>query len=148
MPVAVQLDPAVGKAIADAAVKNHESSRPLEIASADPDAVAKALSAHGMDFPVLMLKTNNTITLQGGGTCEIAGAQTVYTRWSGNGMHYTLYEFNAPDAGAPNDFVANTQRPKDLWHDDKEYRVMLWPGGGGKCCWALVLEKSDAANPF
>jgi len=146
--VAEQLSPGVGKAIVDAAIRNHESGKPLEISSSDADAVTKALAAHGMDFPVLVLKSNPSVKLEGGGTCQIGAAQAAYTRWAGNGMRYTLYEFNAADAGAPPDFIAKSELPRELWHDDKQYHVILWPGAAGKCCWALVLEKPDAGNPF
>lgn len=146
-PPLAALDAHVAQTLAAAAIKNHESAA-LEISSADPARVQKALAAHGMDFPVLMLEPSRSVALDGGGTCTIGNAQAVFTRWTGNGARYTLFEFNAADAGAPGAFLTDLESPRDLWQGNLHYRVLLWPGDGGKCCWALVMEDEHASNPF
>lgn len=145
------LNPALARQMADWAVKSHETSRSasLEIASADPATVQKALAAHGEDFPVIMLKPDNAkATLVGGGTCDFGPAKAVFTRWKLGDAVYSLFEFNGKDLQVPAIFLQRTETPRDLWNGDNHYRVSLWPGQQGKCCWALVMETDNAPNVF
>jgi hypothetical protein len=50
--------------------------------------------------------------------------------------------------GVPADFLSASESPKELWQGEKQYRVVVWPGGAGKCCWALVIENAGAKNIF
>ena len=143
-----RLDDSLGRSIATWAVKNHMNTPAMEVESSDPSAVQRTLSGNGFDFPVLMLKPSEGVELRGGGTCDFGQAKAAFTRWQGEGFTYTLYEFNGADVGAPSDFLTAVQAPKELWHDDYQYRVVVWPGSEGKCCWALVMEKEGAKNVF
>ncbi|HEY4329602.1 MAG TPA: hypothetical protein VGN88_07690 [Phycisphaerae bacterium] len=139
----------IASAISVQAVKH--SDAPLEIASANPDTVAAALAPRKLDFPVLMLKPMAGATLVGGGTCDFGSAKAAYTKWQNNGLNYTLFEFNGKNFSAPASFNATIQTPAELWRGDKHYQVVMFAGSaqnGGKCCWALVMEKENAPNIF
>jgi hypothetical protein len=83
-----------------------------------------------------------SLNLRGGGVFNYQSSPVVFTRWAGNGVNYTLYQFDPHSLGVPPlfakmiDTVASAQR------------VVLWPGANGACTWALVLENAKAANPF
>src|SRR5204863_6116625 len=104
--------------LATYAVKNHAGGGgPLAIASSDPTAVQKALAAEKTDFPVIMLQPAAGVTLKGGGICDFGTSKAAYTQWQGHGTTYTLYEFNGKNLGVPPKFLATTNQPQELWHD-------------------------------
>ena len=49
---------------------------------------------------------------------------------------------------APPMFQTQSEVPQELWRDDLRYRVVIFPGTGGKCCWALVMDTDRAENVF
>jgi hypothetical protein len=142
------MDPAVSTSIATWAIQS--SDKPLDITSSDMEAVKKKLESYGFNFPVIMLAPNEAskVTLQGGGMAELGPAKAAYTKWAGDGYHLTLYEFNGKDVNAPRSFQTTAEVPTELWRDDKKYRVLIFPGAGGKCCWALVMDSDTAENAF
>ena len=69
-------------------------------------------------------------------------------RWHEGSGRCTLYQFDGKALGVPAMFYRSVGVPKDCWHDDARYQVVLWPGAGGKCTWALVLEKENSVDEF
>jgi hypothetical protein len=146
-PMARELDDQLARTVAARAI-NADGAAPLQVASSDAGAVAAALKAHSYTFPVVMLTPRAPLELRGGGECDLGGTPAVFTRWQGGGAHYTLFEFDGKALGMPANFFRNTQAPKDLWHDDSHYRVVLWPGANAACTWALVMDTDAATDLF
>lgn len=132
----------IGNSIATLAAQHNDAQ--VTVTSEDANVVGKALQASGMDVPVLMLKPTAGTSLVGGGTCDFGGTKAAFTRWKSAAASYTLFEFNGKKLGAPELFVAAMVTP----HDQMQMRVFIFPGTGGKCCWALVLENNSASNVF
>lgn len=141
-----RLDAAVAKSLAALAVQHHAT--PPAVVSADPEKVKQSLEASGLDVPVIMLAPEPGTTLEGGGTCNFGGVKAAFTRWKNGDSTYTLYEFNGRKLGAPGIFYSVTQQPRELWNDQFQYQVFVFPGSQGKCCWALVMETERAKNVF
>jgi hypothetical protein len=118
------------------------------VVSGDASAVKAKLETMGLDVPVVMLAPTAGVTLEGGGACDFGPARAVYTRWKGDGYTCTLYEFNGTRVGAPPLFPTTGESPPELWQGDAHYRVIIFPGSGGICCWALVMDTDKAVNHF
>jgi len=140
------LAPALSRSLASMAVMNANTTP--DIASPDAAVVKAKLESYGFDFPVLILQPLEGTNLLGGGKADFAGTKAVYTKWESSGFHYTLYEFNGKNVGAPPLFSTVREDPQDLWRGNEHYAVVLFPGSGGKCCWALVMDKQEAPNVF
>ncbi len=140
------LDAGVSKKIAALAVEHNAA--PVVIASSDPEVVKKSLETAGLDVPVIMLTPTAGSTLAGGGTCDFGGTKAAFTQWKNGESSYTLYQFDGTKLGVPALFYAAILKPTELWHDALHYRVAVFPGAEGKCCWALVMNTDDAKNIF
>jgi hypothetical protein len=134
--------------ITDEAVQYHQSQMPLEVASNDAKEVETALGSHNLGFPVMVLQPRADLDLRGGGVCDFGGTPAAFTRWQGNGLTYTVYQFDGKKLGAPPKFLTKLESPKELWVGDNHYRVVIWPGSGGACTWALVMENEKAIDAF
>jgi hypothetical protein len=143
------LDQQIALSLTREVVHLHESPMALEVADADSTRVIKALAAHNLPFPVSMLFPDGApLALRGGGVCNIEGVPAAYTRWVGDGLTYSLYQFDGTKLGMPADFRISRETPSDLWHDNKHYRVVIWSDDSGKSTWALVLENEKAQDVF
>lgn len=143
-----ELSQSVAWPISRLAVSRQEAQPPLEVAGGDAGQVQTALSARGFSFPVMVLQPRVPLTLLGGGVCDFGPAPAVFTRWAGNGLTYTLYQFDGRKLGVPDRFLRTTEVPTQLWHDDLRYRVVIWPGRGAPCAWALVMQNDAAIDAF
>ncbi|HUB26440.1 MAG TPA: hypothetical protein VL992_13520 [Tepidisphaeraceae bacterium] len=144
----VPLPDSFAEQIADQAVHEHEQPPPLQVAGSDLQTVQAALNRGQVPFPVVVLQPAGKLALQGGGACDLDGTPAAYTRWTGNGQTYTLYQFDGRKIGIPARFYRRLEVPRSLWHDTHHYSVVIWPGDGGQCTWALVLESERAKDMF
>lgn len=135
-------------AISKDAVDNHEAQLPLAVSSADAAVVQAQLQSRAGAFPVAVLQPRAKLNLEGGGICDFHGTPAVFTRWQGDGVEYTVYQFDGKKLGVPSQFVRTLEVNKSLWHDAHHDSVVLWPGSEGKCTWALVLETESAKDDF
>jgi hypothetical protein len=144
------LDQTMAMTLARQMVRIHESHPPLQVMANDLTQVQKTLASQNLPFNVSVMQSDdNLLELHGGGVCELSGVPAAFTRWqSKQGLTYTLYQFDGKKLGIPTSFQSATLFPSDLWHDNLHYRVMIWPGSGGHCTWALVLENEQAEDLF
>jgi hypothetical protein len=144
----VALADSFAEQIANQAVHEHEQPPPLQVTGSDLKTVEAALNHGQVPFPVVVLQPAGKLDLQGGGACDMDGTPAVYTRWTSNGQLETLYQFDGRKIGIPARFYRRMEVPTSLWHDTHHYRVVIWPGDGGQCTWALVLESENAKDVF
>jgi hypothetical protein len=143
------LDEQVALSLTRQVVHLHETKLALEVTDTDSKHVIKALASHNLPFPVsMLLPDGNLLALRGGGVCQIQGVPAAFTRWEGNGLNYSLYQFDGKKLGVPAVFRTSSETPSDLWHDNKHYRVVIWSDASGQSTWALVLENENAQDLF
>ena len=146
-PISHPLDDAMAMNIATRAI-TADAAATLAISSDDPAKVQSALNSGSYTFPVMMLKPRANLALQGGGMADLGGSPAVFTRWKGDGVNYTLFEFDGKTAGMPAAFQKTTEAPKESAQDKAQHRVVLWAGPQGACAWALVMDSDTGADVF
>jgi hypothetical protein len=134
--------------IAKQAVQLQEAAAPMEFALTDPRKLSDALSSHQFSFPIMMLNPTAKVDFRGGGVCDFEGTPAVYTRWQGKGVNYTVYQFDGKKLGIPASFLTTDQIPRELWHGNSHYRVVIWPGPAGQCTWAVAMDSDTADDVF
>jgi hypothetical protein len=148
LPREIPLKDAIAQSISRQAVQFDQGPLPLAVLGNDPARVQAALEAHGFPFPVMVLHPPQA-SLLGGGACTLQGTPAAFTRWQdGAGQTYTVFQFDGTSMGVPGDFKTTTEQPRDLWHGDAHYRVVIWSGKVGKCTWALVMDSDRATDIF
>jgi hypothetical protein len=135
-----QLNQQLADSISQMAV-SHESA-PMQVQSSDPVAVADGLKKQNLPFTPVVLQPTSPLNLRGGGVFTYQSTPVAFTRWTGNGVNYTLYQFDPQSMGVPPLFA------KMINTVVSAQRVVLWPGANGACTWALVLKNNKATNPF
>jgi hypothetical protein len=139
-PQVPQLNQQLADNISQMAVA-HEST-PMLVESSDPTTVANGLMKQNLPFTPAVLQPTTPLNLRGGGVFNYQSIPVAFTRWSGNGVNYTLYQFDPQSLGVPPQFI------KMVDNVSPAQRVVLWAGAKGACTWALVLENQKAINPF
>lgn len=139
-PVPPQLNQQVADAISQMAITHHSGN--VQINNSIPSAVESALMNRGLPFSPVVLHPTGSLTLKGGGSFDYRSSPVAFTRWSGDGANYTLYQFDAKQLGAPTNFA------EKIDNAGAGEQVVLWPAGDGASAWALVLENSHARDMF
>jgi hypothetical protein len=139
-PVVSMLNPQLADAMSHMAI-DHESA-PLQINSSDPAVVQQALAKQNLSFTPMILQPSAKLALRGGGVFNFKSAKVVFTRWSGDGVDYTLYQLDPYQIGAPLTF------PKVVDTTSTPQRVVIWSGTYGPCTWVLALNNDKAVDHF
>lgn len=137
---------AIANPVAEEAVKFHAALPPLQTTSSDPKEVEKSLQ-QVMAIAKVIVPHDKSFVLEGGGECMIDGAKAVFTRWHDSSSSYTVYQIDSGPLKSPESYVTTMKTPEPAG-DPHKYRVVIWPGMGGKCAWALVMDNPSAHDAF
>lgn len=113
----------------------------LEINTNDPKALLARLSEKKLTFAPALPDAGPDFKLEGGSIVTFRGQPAVLTVWQNDKHKYLLFQFDPKPFSLPKNFIQSKVRQNGN-------EVMIWPGAGGACGWALVSNGPMDTNPF
>lgn len=134
-----RLSSSLTRQIASTATGFDVDASKLEINTSDPKELMDALSKRELPFAPAVLNAGEDFKLDGGSVVTFQGKPAVLTMWHDARQKYLLFQFDPKPLSMPKSYMQASA---------KGDKVMIWPGAGGECAWALVSNQPMDRNPF